>query len=165
MIYIDFSTWNGSLPEDMMSALFYVFERCLMMEENPIALSSSRLFRSFGIVLLIDCKSLSSQHLPPMKILSVFLKSLSRHYPHCISSILVVNSNWIVPMVYDMISYAISEVTKKKIKFLKDDLSTTRQALQDIIDLKLVPKEYGGYLDLIPFDVEQFLNSDRILLA
>lgn len=142
---------NKRLDYNMnMISLFYTFERAIYLhmpiqhQDFLLVINTTNLgiFRGLSVLSVVTSFSVVSvayQHIPPMMILQEMLEALNDHYKRRIGTIFVLGVSWFVNRAYDMVrymnitciiyichgssqvSYAMSEVTKKKINFLSSD--------------------------------------------
>lgn len=100
-----------------------------------------------------------------MAIISEMSEILAKHMPRRLGVVFVVNVSYVVHWVYDMVSIAMSEVTRNKFRFISSSKDEMRRVIGDYIDLSVLPVEYGGRgpSPVQDYNVHEYLASDPYL--
>lgn len=152
LVIMNFSRQRNISPADYTKLIIYSFERAIYLH-MPKDLQS--------FYLLVDCLGLSYSHFPSMQTVQEIIDVLLHHYCGRLEKIFVFNTSWLTNKFYGMISYAISEVTKEKIKFISGGKDAIASALGAYINADQLPFHYGGSKDLYSaFSVERYLGED-----
>jgi len=115
IVYVLFHNDKLSEPSVNAKCLLYSFERAI--QSLPP--------QKQEFVLVIDTKGFGYSNVPPMNIVSEMSEILAKHMPRRLGVVFVVNVSYVVHWVYDMVSIAMSEVTRNKFRFIssnKDDM-------------------------------------------
>lgn len=115
IVYLQFHGDRNSDPVINAKCLLYTFERAIQ------SLPSQK--QEF--ILVIDTKKFGYNDVPPMTVMSEMSEILAKHMPRRLGAVYVVNVSYVVNWVYDMVSIAMSDVTRNKFRFLgasKDEM-------------------------------------------
>jgi len=126
--YVLFHNDKQSDPTVNAKCLLYSFERAI--QSLPP--------QKQEFVLLIDTKGFGYANVPPMHIVSEMSEVLAKHMPRRLGVVFVVNVSYVVHWVYDMVSIAMSEVTRNKFRFL----SSNKAEMRKIIGMRTLPYSF-----------------------
>jgi len=152
--------------------LLFHNQKCMDAKINSVCLlySMERAIQSLDpqnqeIVLFIDTKGFGYANVPSMAILSEMSEILAKHMPRRLGVVFVVNVSYVVNWVYDMVSIAMSEVTRQKFRFISSNKEEMKKIIGEYIDLNELPAEYGGLAPRADtnFSVHDYMASDSYL--
>jgi hypothetical protein len=99
--------------------LLYTFERAI--QSLPA--------QKQEFALLIDTKGFGYNNVPPMTVISEMSEILAKHMPRRLGVVFVINVSYVVHWVYDMVSIAMSEVTRNKFRFISSNKEEMRRII------------------------------------
>jgi len=134
IVYVLFHNDKLSDPAVNAKCLLYSFERAIQTLPP----------QKQEFVLLIDTKGFGYANVPPMHIVSEMSEILAKHMPRRLGVVFVVNVSYVVHWVYDMVSIAMSEVTRNKFRFISSNKEEMRKIIGPLLELLL-------FDDFIPF--------------
>lgn len=80
-------------------------------------------------IMIVDCANVGYGDVPPLKVIQELSGILSKHYPRRLGQVYVVNISYIVTWIYDMIAFYLSDVTKKKFRFISGGKNEMRAVI------------------------------------
>jgi hypothetical protein len=119
-------------------------------------------------ILIVDCSNFGYRNVPPINAMSDMAQILGNHMAKRLGAVYVINTGYVVSWVYDMVSMFMNDITKKKFRFIKGSKDVIGKQMSELIDLSMIPKEYGGTRPkslLETFDVDTYLSDDPFLVA
>ena len=128
ILYVLFHNDKLSDPAVNAKCLLYSFERAI--QSMPP--------QKQEFVLVIDTKGFGYANVPPMHIVSEMSEILAKHMPRRLGVVFVVNVSYVVHWVYDMVSIAMSEVTRNKFRFISSNKDDMRRIMGQLKNPSLV---------------------------
>ena len=151
IMYVDFA--NDKLD-------YYVNGRCVIYAYERAVQMMSPAHQEF--VLLMNMAHFGFRNMPPMSIVSEMSNLFGKHMPRRLGNVFLLNVSYVVNLVYDMVSMSLSDVTKKKFRFLSGSKEEQRRCLLEYIDEDVLASAFGGTRD-VDFNVDEFLAGDPYL--
>jgi len=132
---------KASTEERMKNFVFYTMESIIAQLPPDIDKYSAIVdFKDSGLSN-INLKQLKEMA-PIIQVFSIRILIKKDCYAERIYKIYAINTNWLLKIVWGVISPFLDEATTKRILFIKD-AKITEELLKDI-DENVIPSEYGG---------------------
>ena len=82
-------------------------------------------------MLIADCKDMSYNDIPSVSSLSNMASICAKHFPRRLGKVYIINAGFLVNILYSLCSVYMTDVTKKKIKFVSanESIDTLREIL------------------------------------
>ena len=125
---------KGNPNDDIIKYVFSFVEHAVLNYSDP---------KVDKYIMILDIKDYTSDNFDKeglKKLVPVF----SNGFPDAMSRMFILNVGFIASGLYSMISVWLHEITRKKIVVVKEDNEKILEALKEELDLKLIPKIYGG---------------------
>mmetsp|Transcript_9730 Transcript_9730/g.14664 ORF Transcript_9730/g.14664 Transcript_9730/m.14664 type:complete len:357 (-) Transcript_9730:107-1177(-) len=143
------NTWD---PDGNTMALVYTLERAIRSMSPAVQ----------ETICIVDCDGLGMMNSPSTAFLSKIIDILGRHYPRRNGQIFICNVSSVFYFVWNAISVTLSDVAKKKIQILTNDMVEMRKAIGAYIDVSVLSTDFGGDAK-IKFDPNSYLAADTRL--
>ena len=152
VLFLIFARDHEHAFDDNFYGTIYVMERIL--QDQPA---------HQDFILITDCAGFGYNHIPPFATLRDWADIMGKHFPKRLSNIIMINVSFIIQIAYDVASALMSPHTREKFRFLGTSKDEMRRALEEYIDVSVLPREYGGDGAMPTMDVEAYVGSDRYL--
>nr|XP_022916105.1 SEC14-like protein 2 [Onthophagus taurus] len=99
------------------------------------------------IVAIFDLENINIRQFiwkPAIELIINLLQLYEANYPEILKVCYIINAPKVFAVVYNMIKKVINEYTQQKIRIISTDSKKWQPALQENIDVDVLPKHYGG---------------------